>query len=406
MNFGYRERCLDHDPGPRHPESPDRLRAVHERLAGCHGVSYTAPDSAPVAAATAVHDPDYVEAVRQFCADGGGSWDADTVAVEATWEAALASAGLATWAARAALAGADGRDTPFALGRPPGHHAVEDDAMGFCFLNNVAVAAQLALDGDSRTDGAHQADGDRQGDGTDADTDGRDGPAAADTPEGGDASDDSGTDDGPGGDDSPGGDTPGGVDRVAVLDWDVHHGNGTQDIFLDRGDVFFASLHEDGIYPGTGDSAETGTGPGEGATLNVPFPPGTTTSGYLAAVDDLVLPAFAAHDPDLVLVSAGFDAHEHDPISRMRVSTEGYGLLAQRLARFAEWADAPLAFVLEGGYGLDTLSDSVRVVHEVFDGYQPAPADEAVQAGARAVVDDVRDRGFDLAETPDFGTDD
>ncbi|WP_436929317.1 histone deacetylase family protein [Halosimplex halobium] len=337
MNFGYREACLDHDTGKRHPESPDRLRAIRQGLSESHGVRYVSPEDATVEQVAAVHDADYVDSVEEFCADGGGDWDADTVAVEATWDAALAAAGMANWVADEALDGADGRDTPFALGRPPGHHAVYDDAMGFCFFNNVAVAAQHAIDSL-------------------------------------------------------------GADRVAVLDWDVHHGNGTQDIFDDREDVFFVSVHEDGIYPGTGDASEIGTGDARGTTMNVPFPPGTTTSGYLAAVDDLILPAFEAFDPDLLLVSAGFDAHEHDPISRMRVSTEGYGLLAERVDAFADRIDAGLGFVLEGGYGLDTLTESIRTVHEVFDGYTPTEPDEDVQDAARQVIDDVRAQEFDLVE--------
>jgi acetoin utilization deacetylase AcuC-like enzyme len=332
MNFGHREACLAHETGPRHPESPDRIRAIRRALSDRHGVSYVAADGAERADVLAVHDEPYVDELDAYCTEGGGNWDTDTVAVEATWEAALASAGLAMWAAEAAVAGAEGRDTPFSLGRPPGHHAVVDDAMGFCFFNNAAVAAESALGGD--------------------------------------------------------------LDRVAILDWDVHHGNGTQDIFYDRGDVFYASIHEAGLYPGTGDIEETGTGPGEGATLNVPFPSGTTHHSYLAAVDELVAPALDAFDPELLLVSAGFDAHEHDPISRLRVSTEGYGALTDRVRATAADTDAALAFVLEGGYGLDTLAESVGMVHEVFDGYRPALEEGEASDAARSVIDDVASQGF------------
>jgi acetoin utilization deacetylase AcuC-like enzyme len=332
MKFGHREACLAHETGPRHPESPDRIRAIRRALSDRHGVSYAAADQAERTDVLAVHDETYVDELDAYCTEGGGNWDADTVAVEATWEAALASAGLAMWAAEAAVEGADGRSTPFSLGRPPGHHAVVDDAMGFCFFNNTAVAAESALEAE--------------------------------------------------------------FDRVAILDWDVHHGNGTQDIFYDRGDVFYASIHEAGLYPGTGDVEETGTGLGEGATLNVPFSSGTTHHAYLAAVDELVAPALDEFDPDLLLVSAGFDAHEHDPISRLRVSTEGYGALTERVRTVADDTDAALAFVLEGGYGLDTLAESVGIVHEVFDGYRPALKEGEASDAARGVIDDVASQGF------------
>jgi len=330
MQFGYRDVCLRHETGARHPESADRLRAIRRGLATEHGVSYVEADSADRDALERVHDPDYVDEVADFCESGGGSWDADTVGVAATWEAARASAGLALWAAEAAVDGADGRETAFAAGRPPGHHAEPDEAMGFCFFNNVAIAAEAALD-------------------------------------------------------------PVAVERVAVFDWDVHHGNGTQEAFADRGDVFYASVHERGLFPGTGDRRETGTGDGEGTTLNVNYPGGAGDADYLAAVDEVLAPSLREFDPDLLLVSAGFDAHRNDPISRMRVSTEGFGALAARMRDLADEFGAALAFVLEGGYGLEALADSVRTVNKVFDGYDPAVDAGEPNSNAREVLDEVRE---------------
>ena len=327
MNFGYSDRCLDHETGPRHPESPDRLRAIREGLKRRHSVRYVAADPVDRDALSTVHDESYLDAVEKFCAEGGGNWDPDTVAVEDTWDAIKQSAGLACWAAKAALDGDDGRETPFAIGRPPGHHAVVDDAMGFCFVNNVAVAAEAALNDSAET--------------------------------------------------------------VAIFDWDVHHGNGTQDIFNAREDVFFASIHEEGIYPGTGAASEAGQGPGSGTTLNIPMPAGAGDAGYLFAIDRLITPAIRSFDPDLLLISAGFDAHEHDPISRTQVSTAGYAHLANAASEMADETDAALSFVLEGGYGLDVLAESVSTVHEVFDGYEPPPVDsdptDAVQSRISAI---------------------
>jgi acetoin utilization deacetylase AcuC-like enzyme len=330
MQFGYSEACLDHDTGSRHPETPDRLRAIRRALAKRHGVDYVEPDPVDQARLEAVHDPDYVSEVKSFCENGGGNWDADTVASGGTWDATLASAGLAEWAVREAVAGADGRQTPFALGRPPGHHAVADDAMGFCFANNVAVATQTLID-----------DGD--------------------------------------------------AERVAIFDWDVHHGNGTQDIFYERGDVFYASFHEDGLYPGTGKVAETGEGQGAGTNLNLPLAAGAGDGDYRYAVDETLAPALERFDPDLLVVSAGFDAHRHDPISRMRVSTEGYAVLTDQISDIADDVGAGLAFVLEGGYGLDTLSDGVAIVHETFDGRRPIEPDEGPNEKTELLVGDVRD---------------
>jgi len=334
MRFGYSDTCLEHDPGPRHPETPDRLRAIRERLKHKHGVEYVEPDPETLETMAGVHDRSYLEDVEAFCADGGGSWDPDTTAVEETWPAIQMAVGSACWAARRALEGDDGRQTPFSLGRPPGHHAVVEDAMGFCFVNNVAVAAQYALDNHD-------------------------------------------------------------VDRVAIVDWDVHHGNGTQDIFEDRGDVFVVSVHEDGLYPGTGAVEEIGTGAGAGTTLNIPMPAGAHDGDYLEAFERVIVPQLEAHDPGLVLVSAGFDAHRHDPISRIRLSTEGYALMTEQMRSLADTVGAGLGFVLEGGYGLEVLADSIAVVHETFDGREALGPDDGVSEDVESVLEAVEEQFTD-----------
>jgi len=331
MRFGHSEVCLRHDTGERHPETPARIRSIRQSLSRKHGVEYYEADPATVETVEAIHDPEYVGSLREFCENGGGRWDPDTVAVEATWAAALRSAGLATWAAREAMARPVDADTPISIGRPPGHHALVDDAMGFCFINNAAVAAQSVLDENA-------------------------------------------------------------AERVAIFDWDVHHGNGTQDIFYDRGDVFYASIHESGLYPGTGDEDETGTGEGKGTTLNVPFPAGAGDLAYVSMVDELLGPALERFDPDLLLVSAGFDAHRHDPISRMRVSSEGYGLLGKRVGEVADRTDAGLGFILEGGYSLDMLAEGVATIHEVFHGRTPMEPEGELDGDIRARIDAVADR--------------
>ena len=333
MRFGYREVCLQHETGPRHPDSSSRLRAIKRVLSERHGVEYIAAPPADREDLTTVHDPDYVDEFEEFCERGGGRWDKDTVASKRTWDAALASAGLAQWVGESALDGDDGRDTPFALCRPPGHHAVVDDAMGFCFLNNIAIAARSCIDS-------------------------------------------------------------GDADRVAVLDIDVHHGNGTQDIFYEDGDVFYVSIHESGLFPDSGDIDETGNGDGEGTNMNIPLPPGGGHPAYLETLDRVIAPALDAFGPDLLLVSAGFDTHEHDPISRTQISTEGIGRITERLRALSTDIDAPLGFVLEGGYELDPLSESVRMVHEVFDGYQPEADDGPVNDGVDEVLGAVQSQGF------------
>lgn len=329
MQYGYSDACQAHTPGPRHPETPDRLRAIRQRFSKVHGVRYVDAQPAPESALRRVHTPGYIDRLREFCADGGGQWDVDTVAVPETYTAARHSAGLAQWAARTAREHPPQSQTPFALGRPPGHHAVADDAMGFCFVNNIAVAAATLIES--------------------------------------------------------------GVDRVAILDIDVHHGNGTQQVFYDHPDVLFVSLHESDIYPGTGDHTETGTDDGAGTTVNVPLPPGTGDAGYLHAVEQLVRPVIDRFGPDVLLVSAGFDAHADDPISRQTMTTEGYGAVTAAINAVGEAVDAGVGFILEGGYNLRVLADSVEMIHKVHHSYEPAHPTNPPGTAVCSVVDAVAD---------------
>ncbi|MDR5683031.1 MAG: histone deacetylase [Armatimonadota bacterium] len=305
----FHRDCLDHVPPGPHPERPVRLSAIERALQRCGLWERLAREEGePVDPdlLTAVHTRAHVDAVRRAAERGGALLDPDTYVSAGSWKAALAAAGAAVRAAEAVASGQV--STAFAAVRPPGHHAQPARAMGFCLFNNVAVAARRVAD---RYD----------------------------------------------------------LRRVMIVDWDVHHGNGTQEIFYHDGGVLFVSLHQEDAYPGTGALYEVGARDGEGRNVNVPLPAGAGDRGYRTVFEEVVIPLGEAWRPDLVLVSAGYDAHHRDPLGSMRLTSSGFGDLARLLREgAARWCQGKLACVLEGGYDLDGLGASVVRTLEVLSG--------------------------------------
>jgi acetoin utilization deacetylase AcuC-like enzyme len=306
--------CLEHDPGeglPGHPERPERLRAIEAALEARDWLGWERRE-APAASEEElllVHPREHVEGIRELCRSGGGAIDVDTYAGAASYEAALRSAGAACAMTRA-LVGGEAR-VGFSAGRPPGHHAEPSRAMGFCLFDNVAIAAALAI-------------------------------------------------------------AELGLERVFVLDWDVHHGNGTAEVFRRRDDVLFASLHQGGIFPGTGAREDVGSGPGEGFTLNLPVGAGSDEDVWLSLLEREALPAAARFEPQLVLISAGFDAHRDDPLAECRLESSSFGRMASLVgAAAADWS-APGGAVLEGGYDLPALAESVLATMSALAGEDEA----------------------------------
>jgi len=302
-----------HDTGPDHPERPDRVVAALAGIAAAglgEAVLAVAPRPATDAELVRVHRQSYLDAMRAFCRAGGGAIDPDTVAGPGSWATAVEAAG-GTLSAIESLRRGDAELGVVAM-RPPGHHATSDQAMGFCLLNNVAVAAASLADAG---------------------------------------------------------------ERVMVVDWDVHHGNGTQSIFWDDPRVLYVSTHQSPLFPGTGQVEETG-GPGAAdLTINIPLPAGATGDVLLAAFDGLVVPAAERFAPGWVLVSAGYDGHRRDPLADFRLTAGDYADLATRVRAMAP-GPSRTVLVLEGGYDVEAvrLSVGASVASLLGHSYRPEAA--------------------------------
>jgi acetoin utilization deacetylase AcuC-like enzyme len=304
----------DHETG-QHPERVERIEAIERELGARDWLGWEVRESpaVPRSVLEAVHPGSYVQRIESISLSGGGYLDMDTVLSRGSWECALHSTGGAV-AMVDALLGGEARYGA-SVHRPPGHHAEAARGMGFCLFNHVAVAARHALD-------AH------------------------------------------------------GAGKVLIVDWDVHHGNGTNDIFHATDEVLFCSVHQSPLYPGTGPASDVGSGEGTGYTVNLPVPPGSGDDVYCSMVEHVAVPLGREYKPKLVLVSAGFDAHRADPLGSCACTAEGFCAMAGSVRRLADELDVPVGLVLEGGYDLNGLTASLIAALDAL-GAERAPTADA-----------------------------
>jgi acetoin utilization deacetylase AcuC-like enzyme len=313
---------LAHETGS-HPERTARISAIDRELGerGWLGFERVTSPPADRQALSAIHPQAYVESIERISAQGGGALDLDTVASAGSFEAARHAAGGAVRLVEMLL---DGQaSSGFSVHRPPGHHALPDRAMGFCLFNSVAVAAAFALE-------------------------------------------------------------QRGLERVMILDWDVHHGNGTNDIFHSNDRVLFVSIHQWPWYPGTGPESDLGSGPGKGFTVNLPVPAGSGDAEFRSLVDHVTVPLAREFSPQLLLISAGYDAHWADPLGGCEVTEGGFAGMTRSVRGVCGELGVPFGCVLEGGYDVDALAASVVATMGAMGEEEAPPGAEPEQLGVVA----------------------
>ncbi len=317
--YVYHPIYLKHDTG-QHVEVAARLEAIIaylEKTGLKSKLTHIEPRPATVEEIALVHHKGYIKEIEETAAKGGGGLDPDTVMSADSYQAALYAAGGLIRAVEAVMGGEVAN--AFALVRPPGHHATASQAMGFCLFNNIAIAAKYALKEYN-------------------------------------------------------------LERILIIDFDVHHGNGTQGTFYDNPHVIYISTHEYPFYPGTGAINETGSGNAQGTTVNIPLPAGCGDSEYLEVFEQIVVPAAKRFNPQLILVSTGYDGHWADPLAMMNLSVGGYAKMAGVIKGLAdELCGGRLALTLEGGYNLEAMAGSVKATFDAllgdgFDTFEDVPS--------------------------------
>ncbi len=301
---------LKHKNEP-HPENPGRLNAIQNNIESSkyyNNLTLIQPRKATLEDIIQIHDKGYIKSVEDSCRNGVRNLDADTVISPDSYQAALLSAGAGLEAVDKILEGTV--DNAFCAVRPPGHHAEQNKAMGFCLFNNVGVIARYAQDVKN-------------------------------------------------------------IQKIFIFDWDVHHGNGTQHSFYKDSSIYYSSIHQYPFYPGTGGVDETGTGDGLGSNLNIPMRAYSCDADHINAIEHKLIPVIQKFNPDLIIISAGFDAHENDPLAQINLSTDCYGKMTQKLMEIAnDVCNGRILSMLEGGYDYSALADSVQLHVETLSSPQ------------------------------------